>query len=137
MTEGPNYKPEQEFELTPEAREVVRTFQEASNLIDQGERKRMFKEFIEKLLRLTSPPEWGIPEQEIPGIIIGTNRRDNYAIVGSGTSGQKIYFSGVSGRVNEMSVSMYESDRSINQKFWDRFLANFGKDRVDLLQEVE
>jgi len=97
----PNQESEQDKkepqEMTDEAREVIRLFQEAKLATDIEEQNKLLQNFYAGLMNIVTPegerPN-GQSDQELKRVVIDGKKLGgyNYLSVGGGTSGQRIYF---------------------------------------------
>ena len=120
-------KGKQEVRLSPRAKEVMNLFQQARKSGDLATQTRMLEDFRTKLVDLLTPSgkeneNRNARSQRLPAILRGEPVKyfgDDLLIVGSGTSGERIYFT---------SKLHVWSDPEIGEKF--------GK-AVDLIKKEE
>ncbi len=87
--------PKQEIKLTPEAKEIISLFQQAIKETNEQEQDRLFQEFYMKLNQAVTPRDRKPKTSEMlyymKDVALGKSR-DKTLYIGSGTSGQRIYF---------------------------------------------
>jgi hypothetical protein len=119
---------------------------------DPSKRLQFLEEFKTRLVDLVSDgSRQSARDQKVPAILATGEERyfgDDYIFVGSGTSGQRIYFlkdssepgggQEESKRVRWMGYSEpRERDRQFGERYWKKYMEIFGSEKVDLLEGMD
>lgn len=141
----------EEQKLSPEAREVIKIFQEAIKTTDLDAQKKLVREFYTKLLLIIDPkgghhPNWN-DKDLVEVILYGRDSCAGGLWVGTGSSGERIIFINylLSEDFNDKETEDKMSGWMIYAKpeqgsgnwafeFWQNFTKHFGGEIVDLRQ---
>lgn len=163
--------PEQGRELKGEARELILLFQRARVSQNSEEQLALFQEFYNKLMEMVTPVEESVPKESAERVRQNVNREPGsggYLSVGSGTSGQRIFFRNAIYVENEAQAQQLgrgaktekiedklemtnedgaprwmhypkpgKNDGAHGERYWKMYMARFGNEMVDLLQELK
>ena len=146
MSEITETNPDRTRELGKDAQEVLTLFHQAKASFDPKKRLGLLRKMADKLAVLIDDPgkNFPVPDNNLDRLILnGVNPNSDYLPIGTGTSGERVYFlsrhpesnlKSSDGKVRWMFYPWNEN-KKFGRIYYERFLNQFGTDIVDLLGE--